>query len=174
MITISRKYYYLYFGLLAGLVFILYNQLNVTILKNAGGISSIIGMMAHFLILLYSVRYFVKHFSDGYFTFGMAYKKCQLISLIGALLNGTYVYIAYSLKPGLLADMKVLAEESYLNSGMSEDQVDLLSQMFELYLTPFAVALSSFLLITIGSLLLGLIVSSMVKREQNPLEKPGE
>lgn len=171
MITIQKKYYYLYFGLIAGLVFILYHELSNSVLRSAGGLGSIIGMLAHFFIILYSIRYYMKNFSEGYISYGQAYKMNLLLSLIGGGVNLVYIYAAFKLKPGMLAELKVLTEETYLSSGMPEDQVELMSKMLEVYLTPFMVALSSFMIIIFGSLLLGLIISSIVKKEQNPLEK---
>lgn len=170
MVAIQKKYFYLYFGFIAGLVFILFNELSNSILKNAGGITSIIGMLAHFSILLYSLKYFIKNYSEGYLSFGQAYKKALFISIIGGIFNSTYTYIAFKLKPALLVELKVLTEDAYLNSGIPADDVEMLSQLMETYLTPVTVAMSSFFLIFFGGLLLSLIVSSMVKKEQNPLE----
>ena len=167
MITIQKKYFYLYFGLLAGLAFILYNELNNSVLKNASGISSIIGMLAHFFILLYSVKYYIKNFADGHIRFWQVYKKAIIITIIGSVLNSIYLYIAYKLKPGLLADFKAMIEETYLNSGMPEDQVEMISAA----ITPVVISIVYFIYITFGGLLLGLIVSSISRKEQNPLEK---
>lgn len=166
MITISQKNYYLYFGIIAGLVFTVLLELEYSVLKNANGLSMVLSITSHYLLLFFTVGYFRNKYTNGYMTFGDAFGKGVILTIIGGIIAGIINYFLLKVRPGLVEDMKITAEETYLNLGWDAERIELSMK----FLTPTIISISLFFRILFRGLIFGLLAANRIKRVQNPLK----
>ncbi len=113
-----------------------------------------------------SVKRYRDHENGGVLSFGRAYGTAVLTCVFTGIIWAFYEYILYKyLSPGLLETRIEEMQELWLNSGVSEDLIELQSRLF----TPFVMGISYLFSAAFWGSVLSLPLAAMLKRETNPL-----
>lgn len=113
-----------------------------------------------------SVKRYRDHESDGILSFGRAYGTAVLTCVFTGIIWAIYEFILYKyLSPGLLETRIEEMQELWLNSGVSEELIELQSRL----LTPFTMGLSYLFSAAFWGSVLSLPLAAMLKRDNNPL-----
>ena len=119
-------------------------------------------------LFIASKTYRDKH-SNGFITYGKSVNVGFLTGLFASIIIGiyTYFYFAY-IDPGAYLEQLALMEEKYIQSGMSDNQIDQALALAERFQKPWISAFFAIIGNAVIGLFLALIVSIFVKR--NPPE----
>jgi hypothetical protein len=103
---------------------------------------------------------------NGWITFGQGFSTGMMITLVGGIISAIFSFIYFSvINPGMITYIQMKQEEEMLNRGMSQDQVDKMASNMEMWSSPTAMAAFTF----VGMLLIGLVIclisSGILKRE---------
>jgi riboflavin transporter FmnP len=113
-----------------------------------------------------SVRHYRDRVRGGSLDFGKAYGTSVLTCVFSGIIWSAYTFVLYRyLLPELLLERMELAQEMYLNLGMSEEMVELLSTQ----ITPFNMAFGNVFSAAFWGSLISLLIAAMLKRDVNPL-----
>jgi hypothetical protein len=161
----------LVYGLIIGLVIVLYQiVLYIFGMLNNNALGNVI-----FFLLVIGIFFSVKHYRDhvngGFLNFGKAFQTgfltCVFLGVIGAVYN----YFQYKyLSPHLINDLLTMAQESLLNKGYPEGQVELQSTILEKYMTPLVLSIAYFFRLGFWGAVLSLVIAAIIKRDENPLQ----
>jgi hypothetical protein len=126
-----------------------------------------------FILLILGLYFTLLHFRDkhsnGFITYGRSLGTGTLIGLFTSVILSFFIYLQLKvLDPSILEEVFVMAEDKFLDQGVSEDQVESIMALTRKYTTPGFTAFVSMLTYTFWAFILSLIVSIFVKREGDP------
>jgi hypothetical protein len=156
------------YGAITGLVLIVYSLIlyltNQTYNPVLGWIAYII-LIAGILIGSFSYRNKVL---GGFISYGNAFQTGLLITIFAGILSSFFSFIlARFIDPGIVEQAISMTEEKLLQSGLSEDQIELAVERSRKYIgSPVSVLLGMFFFTLIGTVL-SLITAAIIKKEGN-------
>lgn len=107
--------------------------------------------------------------NGGYISFGKAYGASAGTSLITWLIYSVFAFFYFRfINPSMIDYIMDKTREEWENAGMSEEQIEKMSEMTAQWMSPPMMAVWSFVWMMVLSLLLALIISAVMKKE-NPL-----
>lgn len=108
--------------------------------------------------------------SNGFITFGSGFKAGMVITFIGGLITAAFTFLYMTvLNPGIVTYIKMKQEEELVNRGMSDAQIEKMAPNLEIWTTPGMVTVFAFVGIIVLGLVISLIMSAILKKE-NPTE----
>lgn len=130
----------------------------------------------NYLIILGVVIYATKTYRDnnlnGSMTYGQALGLGTLILLIGVFIYSIYNYIFLTvIDPDFLDKVLAIAEESLLDKGLSDDQIEMSMSISRKMATPVISSISGFVGKSIFGFILLLISSAFLKKEGDPYQE---
>ncbi|NVK86465.1 MAG: DUF4199 domain-containing protein [Cytophagia bacterium] len=107
-----------------------------------------------------------KRDNGGYMTFGEGFRICMMTALIGGAIRSVinYVYIKF-IDPGVTERMAQALEDAWRQQGMSEEQIDQMSGFSAGFSNPEIGLIVGIIIILLGGLIWGSIVSAINKNE---------
>ncbi|WP_159103298.1 DUF4199 domain-containing protein [Prolixibacter bellariivorans] len=113
-----------------------------------------------------------KNGTDG-MPYGRALGLGTAQSFFASILFGFFIFILYKfIDTGLIDKLYIYTEQTYLEHGMSEDQVETIMQMAKKMMTPAIMGVSQVFTLTLFGFIFSLILGIFFKR--NPEEPFGE
>ena len=117
-----------------------------------------------------AVRKYREQFQAGIISFSQAFQigfyACLTIAVLVSIF--TYLELAF-LKPGMIEQIIVTSEETYLKMGMADEQVELASKIIAMIAKPGILAFFTLIRVVFWGTILSLIVGATMKRLGNPL-----
>jgi hypothetical protein len=161
------------YGLIGGLVLIVYSMVMNLIGMGAGTGNDMINSLSAFVLVGGIVYYALTKHRDndlgGYITYGRSIGLGVLTCLVMGVLAGIFAYIYMSfIDPGILEQIAEKARDQYEEMGMDEDQIDAAMSYVETFSSPGMIAVMSVISYGIMGLIASLIVGAIVKK--NPPE----
>lgn len=158
-------------GVILGLVLICYSiilyMLDLNLNTNMGYISYIIIAVT----LFFTIKSYRDNYQNGFITYSKALGTGTLISLFASFLNAFYVYIFYTvIDKDAINKMKDMQVEQMLKNGMSEDQVELVAESSQMFMTPVIMTISTVLVVTFIGFIISLIIAAVLKKEGDSFE----
>lgn len=101
----------------------------------------------------------------GYLTYGKALGIAVLMMFYASLIVGIFTYVLYKTDPTLLEQIRLLQEETLVNQGMSEEEIEMSLGFMERFQTPAFYAISSVFSLTFMGLVIGAITAIFTKRQ---------
>lgn len=143
-------------GILLAALLIIYFQLTTTFGNENGGLNFLMSVLFLLGTMIYSGKQYLKSAREPVFNYSKAFGFGVLVALLGSVLFTLYVYIFYeAIDPGAIQEMVIKMEEQMLQNKQNPDMIEQVSKAMEKYMTPFVLAMGSF----IYYFLLGLVVS---------------
>jgi len=160
------------YGVIIALVMIILSVL-AWILGEEGALwLSFINWIAYFGILYYCLKNWRDKYKGGYITYGMAFKSGVIFMFFASIIFAFYnlIYMTW-IDPQYMDRLMDVAEETYYNQGMSDEQIDLALSMFSKMKSPGVQFFSVIFGTTLIGVVISLIVSIFVKREGDPFRQ---
>lgn len=133
------------YGLILALISILIELIKyITGLMTNQAASSVIGLLS-LIVSIVVIVMAVKHHRDvqqnGYITLGKAFGVGILASLVSAIIGAIFLYVLHAfIDPGILEEMMVLNEERMIESGVTDEVIEMSSQLTNTFMTPVGMA----------------------------------
>ena len=129
-----------------------------------------LGSLIFIVVIYFSIRIYRDQLSEGRIEFGKAFTIGFLTALVMGIIGAFYTYIEYKyLSPGLIEEMMILMEERLINKGISDDQIEMQSQLMEQILGPGLMAFGILFSSAFWGALISLLLAAVLKRQRNPL-----
>lgn len=127
-----------------------------------------------YIVFIVGVYFSVKNYRDqvmgGYLNFGPAFSTGFLTCLFIGLVGAVYTYFQYKyMSPALLDDMILQMQDNMINRGMSDEQIEMQSVIFEQFMSPGVMSLGIIFGSAFWGALLSLIFAGILKKQDNPL-----
>ena len=124
-----------------------------------------------YLALIFGIVYGTKQVRDsvnsGSISYGNAFGSGIMVSVFAGVILGAFMFVLYKFIDPSLFDKKLsLLEEAWLNSGMSEDQVEMMLEMAKKSMTPLIIMVSSIFGYAFFGGIFSLVTSAFLKRDQ--------
>ena len=107
-------------------------------------------------------------FQGGYISFGRSLGSAMLIATFGGLIQGFFTYVFFTfISPESLQQIFIQMEEAMLQQGAPEEQIEMTVKMMRSFTTPVMMSVSAVFGSAFWGLIIGLVASAFIKREQN-------
>jgi hypothetical protein len=119
-------------------------------------------------VMAYCLTAYRKEYLGGFASYGQIFKMALVISIIASLIGAIYAYLLYGmLDPDLMDKVRLAAEERIMNNPrIPESYYDQAMERLEKSLTIKRMVMNAFIWGTVMNVILGLIISAFVKKEQ--------
>jgi hypothetical protein len=132
-----------------------------------------LGNVAFFLLVIglyVSVKHFKEDFGGGFINFGLAFKVAFLTCIFSSVIGAIYTYFQYKyMAPQLVTELMELSQESLMQRGIPDDQVELQTMILQKMMTPGILALLYIVGMAFWGSLLALVTAAVLKKTDNPL-----
>jgi len=159
------------FGAIVGLSFIVY----AVILFVLGVENSKTAGYLNYLILIAGIYIGTKQFRDNYNGGILNYQNAlgtgTLVALFASIILAFYMYVFMQfIDPDAMDKMMVVAEETLMDKGFSDEQIEMQMGMSEKFMTPGFVSIMTIPTFTFFGFLFALITSAILKKEGDPFQ----
>ena len=157
---------------MVGIVFALAPSLANTVENKGLGIA--INMISLFItVIIYFIT--LKKYRDeelgGYMTFGRGFQFVFFASIIVAIVTSIFVFIQMKyIDPSMMDEAMNQQMAEMEKQGMTEEQMEMASQMTGIFKTPMAIAIISLLAQLFWGAILGLIFGAIMKKCPPPVQ----
>ena len=104
--------------------------------------------------------------NNGLLSFGSGFSSGMMVSLVGGIISSIFSYIYFTvINPGMITYIKMKQEQGMLDNGMSEEQIEKMSGRMEFWSSPVMMAAFSLVGMLIIGLVISLICSAILKKE---------
>ncbi|MCF8229020.1 MAG: DUF4199 domain-containing protein [Bacteroidales bacterium] len=159
------------FGLITGVIIIIFQlilYLTDSLIKEE---SSWLNFLVY-LILIGGIIWGSKSYRDlhnnGFISYGKAFTTGFLVAFFASVLTAVFTFLLYSMDESLVQEMLLRAEETLYEQNLSEGDIENALKVQKIFVSPPIMALMSLLWMTIISVVLALITSIFIKREEIP------
>jgi hypothetical protein len=127
-----------------------------------------IGLAVNLAVMIYCLIAYRNEYLGGFASYGQILKMAVVIGIISSLIGAIYAYLLYGvLDPDLIDKVRLAAEERIMNNPrIPESFYDQAMERIEKSLTIKRMVMNSVIWGSVGTAILGLIVSAFVKKEQ--------
>jgi tetrahydromethanopterin S-methyltransferase subunit B len=158
------------YGLILGLAIVIYIMvlefIGMSVFQNQLAGWAVYAFMAVAIII--GNKNLRDNFQGGFISFGRSLGSAMLISVVGGFIYGFFVYVLLAvISPETINEMILFIEDEMLSKGVPEEQLEIASKFWKAFMTPAIMSISSFFNTAFLGLVIGLVVSAFVKKEQN-------
>jgi len=155
------------YGALVGIVLIIITL--IVYVLDMDGTSMVLGIL-NYAVLIGGIFLGTKYLRDKTQNGAISYGRClgsgTLIGLFSSILVALYTFIFYKfIDPDALEKIFIMMEDQYLQSGLSEEQVEMSVNMMRKFTTPGMMALNTIMGSTFMAFLFSLIIGAFVKKK---------
>lgn len=153
-------------GLATALLTLILFMLGMDRNQGLGSIGYLILLGALFL----GVKEIRDHEMEGFISFGQAWKKAWMISIIAGTVAGIYMLIHLTIvNPDFIAEVLSETESQLEDQGMPADQIEMGMKMTRMFTTPWMSSLFTVLGYMFIGAILALIPAAVLKKEKDML-----
>jgi len=125
------------------------------------GLASIILIVAS---LFYFSKQYRNEFSPDFFSYGSAFKTSFLTGFYASIVVAFFVYVFYKFKPELLIQSLIEIENSFRETGYSDNEIEMMINLMQSMWSPGLLAFSHLFGETIRVVLFSLIIAIFIKK----------
>ncbi|MFO8002245.1 MAG: DUF4199 domain-containing protein [Marinilabilia sp.] len=108
-------------------------------------------------------------FQDGLLTYGQGVWMGTRMGILSGIILGAYLFLYMKvINPGYVEEMIVQMQETYLEMGVSENEVANMEEMFKLTANPVMMILSGILGAGLAAFIFSLIIAIFQRRKGDP------
>lgn len=103
---------------------------------------------------------------NGYLTYGRGLGSGTLIALFSSVIVSLYMYVFFTyIDPDAINKMYAMMEESYMDQGLTDDQVEMAMDMAKKFTTPLMLSINTIFGFSFMGFLFSLITSIFLKKK---------
>lgn len=157
----------LVWGVILGLVGIIYNVILYMVDMNLNQTMSYLGFIITIVVLIIAVRSFRDNVRDGVLPFGPAFSFGFVVILISSVIGIIYAYILWTvIDPDIIGKMKDMQMEKMLEQGLPEEGLDQAMNISGKLMTPLMMVIFGFLSAVFIGTIIALIIAAIFKRDE--------
>ena len=166
----------LIYGLISAFIGILMSVIFYVLDVSMEAWAGIVSIVVSIAVLVYLLRAYRNEYLGGFATYGQLILMALLIGLISSIIMAIYTYLLFSvIDPDLLEKLKILTEERLYNDPrIPEARADIMYERMEKRFTVLRQTRSAFVVGTIVTFILGLIIAAFLKKEKTPEQMAAE
>lgn len=134
-------------------------------------LSSFLNILITGVIVFMGIKTEKQAIGNGFISFGKGFSAGMMITLIGSAITSVYSYLYFAfLNPEMITYIQMKQEEEMIKRGMSDEAVEKMAENMHAWTTPELMTLFAFL----GMILIGLVISlicSAILKKENPAEE---
>jgi hypothetical protein len=154
------------FGAICGLTLIVVFFVLQTLGMARSAIEQLLSYLITILFIFLGTKKFRDEFSGGIISYGKAVWSGVLISFFSAFLLGFFMYIFLQyIDPSTIDKILEQSEQQMLESGNSDEQIEVAMEYVRKFSTPSVISIMSVLLNTFLGLVFSLVIGAFVKKE---------
>jgi hypothetical protein len=160
----------LVWGVILGLVGIIYNVILYMLDMNLNQNMSYLGFLLTIIVLVIAVRSFRDNVRGGILPFGPAFSFGFVVILVSSVIGIIYAYILWTvIDPDIIGKMKDMQMEKMLEQGTPEEALDQAMNITGKFMTPLMMVIMGLLTGVFIGTIIALIIAAIFKRNE-----PGE
>jgi len=163
----------LYYGLITGVVLVVYSLIlyiaNLYMNRPLGYVSMVLLVGG----MVWGTYEFRTKYSNGFLTYGQAFKLSFMIGLFSAVITAVYTFIfAEFIYPGLAQEILEKAREEMINSSTTytEEQIEMGLEWTRKFTSPVMMAILDVITKAFFSVILALLAALFLKKEDPSLK----
>jgi hypothetical protein len=154
------------FGAICGLTLIVVFFVLQTLGLARSGVEQLLSYLTTILFIFLGTKKFRDELNDGMISYGKAVWSGVLISFFSAVLLGFFMYIFLQyIDPAMIDKILEQSEQQMLESGNSDEQIEVAMEYVKKFSTPSVISLMSILLNTFLGLIFSLVIAAILKKE---------
>lgn len=159
------------FGLIGAGIIIIWSLIGYVMGNDKMEVMKYPGYIVMLGLMIYTMRGAIlekKNILGGYISFGQGFGISMLTSLITWILYSVFAYFYFKfINPEMIDFIQSMQVAELEKKGMSEEEIDKVVSMSSMWMNPGMMAMWSFIGMMIVSLIVALIISAILKKE-NP------
>jgi cobalamin biosynthesis protein CobD/CbiB len=162
----------LFYGLITGAVLVVFSLI---LYLTGQYMNKTLGYLSFVLLIVgmvYGTLEYRKNSTNGFLSYGKAFKSCFLIGLIAGVITAIYTFVfAQFIYPGYINEIIEQTRESMLTSGreMTEEQIETALEYTRKFTTPVMMTVMILFMYPAFSAILALITAIFLKKEDPSL-----
>jgi len=162
-----------YYGLLTGVVLIVYSLLLFILNQHLNKTLGYVGYL--FLIggMVWGTLEYRKTYMNGFMSYGKAFTACFMIGLFAGILASLYMFVfAQFIHPGFVQELLDQTREQIVNrnANLTEEQIEQAVSTSAKFMSPPLMAIWGFIAYTLISAVISLILAIFLKKEDPSLK----
>ena len=159
------------YGLILGLAIVIYTL----VLHFLGAGQNQVAAWANMVFMVVAIQVGTKNLrdkiQDGYINYGRAVGSGMLIILFSSIIHAFFIYLFYTyLSPESLQNVFTAMEESMMQQGSSDDEIEMTVKLLKSVTTPLSMAFATIISSAFWGLIISLITSAFLKKEKSIFE----
>ena len=155
------------YGLYVGILVTLYSVILYVTAQTQNKALAFLPMVIYSVCILLAQIYYRDRELNGAISYGQAVGFGVAVMLFCGIISALYNLIIFKIDPSLIEQIKIAQEEAYLESGMSEDQIETTMTMAAKMMTPGWMAIMGLFGAVLMGTIVSLVTSIFVKRQPN-------
>ena len=159
------------YGLILGLAIVIYTL----ILHFLGADQNQVAAWANMVFMVVAIQVGTKNLRDkiqgGYISYGRSVGSGMLIVLFAGVIQSFFIYLFYTyISPESIQIVFTAMEESMMQQGSSDDEIEMTVKLLKSVTTPFSMAFATIISSAFWGLVISLITSAFLKKEKSIFE----
>jgi uncharacterized protein DUF4199 len=163
---------YLNFGLITGVIIIVLQLVFYLLDLLTSESASFVNIIPYFILLggiIWGSKSYRDLYGQGFITYGKAFSTGFMVALIASLMISIFTYALYTIDESLIEKILVVAEEKLYEQNLSDSEFDMALSMQKKFISPAIMAVGSFVWMAVVSVIMALITSIFIKKEEYPV-----
>jgi hypothetical protein len=165
--NISVFYNGLVWGVILGLVGIIYNVILYMLDMNLNQTMSYLGFLITIIVLIIAIRSFRDNVRGGILPFGPAFSFGFVVILVSSVIGIIYAYVLWTvIDPDIIGKMKDLQMEKMLEQGLPEETLDQAMNITGKFMNPLMMVIFGLLTSVFIGTIIALIIAAIFKKDE--------
>ena len=157
----------LIWGVILGLIGIVYSVILYMLDQNLNQTLSMMGIVITIVVLIVAIRSFRDNVRGGVLPFGPAFSFGFVVILVSSVIGIIYAYILWTvIDPDIITKMKDMQMEKMLEQGVPEEALDQAMQISGKFMTPLMMTIFGLLSSVFMGTIVALIIAAIFKKNE--------
>jgi len=153
-------------GVISAIFFLIFSVIIYVANLQGSTAVSLINMALFGGVFVFVIKKFRDQEQEGYLLFGQGVAISAIMGVVISLLSSIYTYILMAFyDKGLIEKILIESENSMIDQGLDDAQIDAAMEMTAKFMTPGFITISAFFSTIIMAIVIGLIVSAILKKQ---------
>jgi hypothetical protein len=157
----------LIWGVILGLVGIVYNVILYMLGQNLNQTLGYLGIIITIAVLIIAIRSFRDNIRGGVLPFGPAFSFGFVVILVSSVIGIIYAYILWTvIDPDIITKMKDMQMEKMLEQGVPEEALDQAMEISGKFMTPLMMTIFGLVSSVFMGTIVALIIAAIFKKNE--------
>jgi len=159
------------YGLILGLAIMIYTLILHFLGAGQNQVAGWVNMIFMVVAIQVGTKSLRDNIQEGYISYGRAVGSGMLIILFASVIQAFFIYLFYTyVSPEGLQNIFTAMEESMMQQGSSDDEIEMTVKLFKSVTTPASMAIATIFSSAFWGLVISLITSAFLKKEKSIFE----